>query len=91
MKTDSAHGGHFECYGDVSPAIHKLAFPTYNSCMARIWKEALDSVKQGGLFSPLPVGETALHVFSAALRVDWISCEEERADHLIGYLESVRL
>ena len=26
------------CNGDFSPTIHTLAFATYNSCMARIWK-----------------------------------------------------
>lgn len=39
---------------DVSPTIHKLALPKYNSCMARIWKEAFDSVKHGGLPDSLP-------------------------------------
>jgi len=29
-------------------------FATYNSCMARIWKEAFDSVKHGGLPDALP-------------------------------------
>jgi hypothetical protein len=43
-----------ECSGDISPTTHKLAFPTYNSCMARIWKEAFDSAKHGGLADALP-------------------------------------
>jgi hypothetical protein len=43
-----------ERYRDVSSTIHKLAFPTYNSCMARIWKEAFESVKHGGLPDGLP-------------------------------------